>query len=145
MMTPEMRYSFFVFRGLDDSTLSKSMTVVASSARLRNARESLPSQETRLISLGSGRGGKNHHDGSESDTSLSPTNEFSNAPTYRIPVKHSRDLFRPDSSTESNNDQSPVRDRRSNTPRHIGVPDKRSRARDSNNSRSMDMLQSANR
>lgn len=121
------------------------MTVVASSARLRNARESLPSQETRLISRGANRGSKNHHEGSESDTSLSPTNEFSNAPTYRIPVKHSRDIFRPDSSTESNNDPSPVRDRRSNTPRHINAPEgKRSRGRDTNNSRSMDMLQSNN-
>lgn len=131
----------------DDSTLSKSMTVVASSARLRNARENLPSQETRLISRGATRGSKSHqtNEGSESDTSISPTNEFTNAPTYRIPVKHSRDLFRPDSSTESNNDQSPVRDRRSNTPRHIGAPEKRPRGRDSNNSRSMDMLQSNNR
>lgn len=122
------------------------MTVVASSARLRNARESLPSQETRLISRATNRP-KNHHtnEGSESDTSLSPTNEFTNAPTYRIPVKHPRDIFRPDSSTESNNDQSPIRDRRSNTPRHIGVPEKRSRGRESNNSRSMDMLQSNNR
>lgn len=130
----------------DDSTLSKSMTVVASSARLRNARESLPSQETRLISRGASRGPKGHHanEGSESDTSISPTNEFSNAPTYRIPVKHSRDIFRPDSSTESNNDQSPIRDRRSNTPRHIGIPEKRSRGREPNNSRSMDMLQSNN-
>lgn len=132
-----MRPSLFIFLQLEDSTLSKSMTIVASSARLRNARESLPSQETRLISRGGNRASKNHHVGSESDTSLSPTNEFSNAPTYRIPVKHSRDIFRPDSSTESNNDQSPIRDRRSNTPRHI--------SRESNNSHSMDMLQSANR
>lgn len=133
------------FSNADDSTLSKSMTVVASSARLRNARENLPNQETRLISRGAVRGTKNQHEGSESDTSISPTNEFSNAPTYRIPVKHTRDIFRPDSSTESNNDQSPIRDRRSNTPRHIGVPEKRSRGRDSNSSRSMDMLQSNNR
>lgn len=34
-------------------------------------------------------------------------------------IPQSTDLFRPDSSTESNNDNSPVRDRRSNTPRHI--------------------------
>ncbi|KAL7024043.1 hypothetical protein ACKWTF_012881 [Chironomus riparius] len=133
----------------DDSTLSKSMTVVASSARLRNARDNNQSQETRLTTRGNGGGNrsKSHHSkgGSESDTSLSPTNEFSNAPTYRIPVKHSRDLFRPDSSTESNNDNSPIRERRSNTPRHINN-EKRPRAtRDSNNSRSMDMLQSNNR
>lgn len=144
---PFNRFDIFMcfISNADDSTLSKSMTVVASSARLRNARENLPNQETRLISRGAARGTKNHHDGSESDTSISPTNEFSNAPTYRIPVKHSRDIFRPDSSTESNNDQSPIRDRRSNTPRHIGVPEKRSRGRDANNSRSMDMLQSNNR
>lgn len=124
------------------------MTVVASSARLRNARDNNQSQETRLTTRGNGGNrSKSHHSkgGSESDTSLSPTNEFSNAPTYRIPVKHSRDLFRPDSSTESNNDNSPIRERRSNTPRHINN-EKRPRAtRDSNNSRSMDMLQSNNR
>ena len=134
---------------LDDSTLSKSMTVVASSARLRNARDNNQSQETRLITRGNGGGNrsKSHHSkgGSESDTSLSPTNEFSNAPTYRIPVKHSRDLFRPDSSTESNNDNSPIRERRSNTPRHINNEKRPRAARDSNNSRSMDMLQSNNR
>lgn len=31
-----------------------------------------------------------HHVESESDTSGSPTNEFSNAPTYRVPTKSSR-------------------------------------------------------
>jgi hypothetical protein len=127
------------------------MTVVASSARLRNARDNTSSQETRLIARGVNLVGanrsKSHHSskGSESDTSISPTNEFTNAPTYRIPVKHTRDLFRPDSSTESNNDNSPIRERRSNTPRHINN-EKRSRGtRDSSNSRSMDMLQSNNR
>jgi Down syndrome cell adhesion molecule len=130
---------------IDDSTLSKSMTVVASSARLRNARDGT-SQETRLIGRNSGPGSggvrsKNHHSkgGSESDTSLSPTNEFSNAPTYRIPIKHPRELFRPDSSTESN-DISPIRERRSNTPRHLNHEPKRSRTRDP-----MDILQSNNR
>jgi hypothetical protein len=120
------------------------MTVVASSARLRNARDNNPNQETRLISRtpGPGPGGnrKNHRKGgSESDTSLSPTNEFSNAPTYRIPIKHPRELFRPDSSTESN-DISPVRERRSNTPRHLNSDQKRSRQRDP-----MDIMQSNNR
>lgn len=130
---------------LDDSIQSKT---VASSARLRNARENinLPNQETRLISRGVARtNNQQANEGSESDTSISPTNEFCNAPTYRIPVKHSRDIFRPDSSTESNNDQSPVRDRRSNTPRHISIPESRSRCRETNNSRCMDMLQSGNR
>lgn len=87
---------------------------------------------------------------SESDTSISPSTEFSNMPTYRVPCKSSRssdgravvgayaaresgdafaanacyfaDMFRPDSSTESNNDQgSPALERRHNTPRHIGL------------------------
>lgn len=121
------------------------MTVVASSARLRNARDINPSQETRLISRTPGPlqgvNRKNHRKGgSESDTSLSPTNEFSNAPTYRIPIKHPRELFRPDSSTESN-DISPVRERRSNTPRHLNSNEqKRSRTRDP-----IDILQSNNR
>lgn len=126
------------------------MTVVASSARLRNARDNIQNQETSLITRGtaSAKRVKAHHtkDGTESDTSLSPTNEFSNAPTYRIPVKSTRDsLFRADSSTESNNDNSPIRERRTNTPRHISN-EKRPRAtKDSNNSGSMDMLQCSNR
>lgn len=33
------------------------------------------------------------HPESESDTSVSPTNEFSNTPTYRIPAKPSRGNF----------------------------------------------------
>lgn len=121
------------------------MTVVASSARLRNARDNINSQETRLISRNGGKS-QRHCNGSESDTSISPVNEFSNAPTYRIPIKSSRDIFRPDSSTESNNDNSPIRDRRSNTPRHMN--EKRPRSRDPNqtrNSGSLDMLQSNNR
>lgn len=142
---------FVLFRNLfktDDSTLSKSMTVVASSARLRNARDINQTQETRIISRGSaGNRSKSHlcKSGSESDTSLSPTNELSNVPTYRIPVKHSREVFRPDSSTESNNDNSPIRERRSNTPRHINNEARSRACRDSNNSRSMDMLQCDNR
>lgn len=118
------------------------MTVVASSARLRNARDG--NQETRLIGrtpgpLGGNRSKSRSKGGSESDTSLSPTNEFSNAPTYRIPIKHSRELFRPDSSTESN-DISPVRERRSNTPRHLNNDQKRQRTRES-----LDIMQSNNR
>lgn len=121
------------------------MTVVASSARLRNARD-LNNQETRLISR-SGNRTQNHHlnGGSESDTSISPTIEFTNAPTYRIPVKHSREIFRPDSSTESNNDNSPVRDRRSNTPRHIGNENRQRTPKSSRNIQSTDIIQSNNR
>lgn len=138
---------------LDDSTLSKSMTVVAGSARLRNARESLPreSQETRLISRGANHrsaGSKKHRsnneEGSESDTSISPVTDFCNAPTYRIPVKHQRDIFRPDSSTESNQDLSPIRDRRSNTPRHIGASGEKRPRSSSKSSRSLDPLQCSN-
>lgn len=79
---------------------------------------------------------------SGSDTSVSPVNDFSNTPTYRVPTKtsagagvsaghHPKDahqlMFRPDSSTESNNgDQSPVLERRAvagaaGTPRHVVV------------------------
>ncbi len=129
---------------LDDSTLSKSMTIVASSARLRNARDN-PNQETRLIARTPGsvseRSRKSHHKkgGSESDTSLSPTNDFSNAPTYRVPIKHPRELFRPDSSTESN-DISPIRERRSNTPRHLNNDQPKRSRRDQ-----MEILQNSNR
>lgn len=38
------------------------------------------------------------------------------------------EIFRPDSSTESNNDQSPVRDRRVHTPRHIAAAEMRARS-----------------
>lgn len=51
------------------------------------------------------------------------------------------DTFRPDSSTESNNDNSPV-ERRSNTPRHV-TSDVRSRTRPTKpprESKSMDIL-----
>lgn len=71
----------------DDSTLSKSMTVVASNSRHRGG-----PQETRLVGRNGSRS-RNRGDGSESDTSLSPTTEFSNAPTYRVPVKSSRGKF----------------------------------------------------
>lgn len=75
----------------DDSTLSKSMTVVAGSSRYKNSREN-NSQETRLINRNIMR--SNHsHEGSESDNSLSPVNDFSSAPTYRVPIKSSRGEF----------------------------------------------------
>lgn len=77
---------------LDDSTLSKSMTVVASNSRHRASRDN-NNQETRLIERRNGsRSRAKEHDGSESDTSLSPTTDFSNAPTYRVPVKSSRGI-----------------------------------------------------
>lgn len=53
------------------------------------------------------------------------------------------DIFRPDSSTESNNDNSPI-ERRSNTPRHVSA-DMRMRPRSSKSpheSHSMNKLDS---
>lgn len=156
----------------DDSTLSKSMTLMVGSTQHRNATAAAtPSTSS------SGGGSGKHHRGdsasarshhshriaapeSGSDTSASPVNEFSNTPTYRVPTKscgstaasgassrtgghgggggggigvganESMLMFRPDSSTESNNgDHSPVPERRSTatatgTPRH--VPEQRS-------------------
>ncbi|XP_017969064.1 Down syndrome cell adhesion molecule-like protein Dscam2 isoform X1 [Drosophila navojoa] len=106
----------------DESTLSKSMTMVAGSQSGHSKKSS------------GARSAKTGNAGvvaeSESDTSISPSTEFSNMPTYRVPCKSSRssdgravvDMFRPDSSTESNNDQgSPAVERRHNTPRHIGL------------------------
>lgn len=53
-------------------------------------------------------------------------------------------MFRPDSSTESNNENSPVQERRTNTPRHI-ASDVRARTRthqtkQPKESQSMDIL-----
>lgn len=127
----------------DESTLSKSMTIVAGS-QSGHSKKSSGARNTK-----SGNAGVVPE--SESDTSISPSAEFSNMPTYRVPCKSSRssdgravvgayaardfghaiaanacyftDMFRPDSSTESNNDQgSPALERRLNTPRHIGLP-----------------------
>uniref|UniRef100_A0A182P8T3 Fibronectin type-III domain-containing protein n=1 Tax=Anopheles epiroticus TaxID=199890 RepID=A0A182P8T3_9DIPT len=56
---------------------------------------------------------------SESDSS-SPINEFSNAPTFRIPSKTPcSNILHHESSTESIKELSPVRDHRANTPRHV--------------------------
>ncbi|KAK9718889.1 hypothetical protein QE152_g22969 [Popillia japonica] len=54
------------------------------------------------------------------DTSGSPSGDCPTSSNYRVPVKHSRDMFRPDSSTESN-EVSPLTERR-NMPRQITVP-----------------------
>lgn len=66
------------------------MTVVAGSSqiqphRIKGNRES-GSHDSRLINRSKSRS-KENRDESESDTSVSPINEFSNAPTYRVPVK----------------------------------------------------------
>lgn len=65
----------------DESTLSKSMTLVAGSTQGHSKKNSR--SKNRISS--------DHSVGeSESDTSMSPTTEFSNMPTYRVPVKSSR-------------------------------------------------------
>lgn len=68
------------------------MTVVAGSSqlqshKLKGIRDN--SYDTRLVNRNKSKSVHAQHD-SESDTSGSPTNEFSNAPTYRIPIKSSR-------------------------------------------------------
>lgn len=138
------------------------MTMVAGSqsAGKKSSRNSSANNKNSSSSSGMTNGGV--HCESESDTSISPSTEFSNMPTYRVPCKSSSsragdarglyipkhfdgglqaerlhpcfisDMFRPDSSTESNNDQgSPVERARLNTPRHAGagVMDKRGHRR----------------
>ncbi|XP_039965640.1 Down syndrome cell adhesion molecule-like protein Dscam2 isoform X1 [Bactrocera tryoni] len=108
----------------DESTLSKSMTMVAGS-QSGHSKKSGRASSSSGGGGGSGSGvvggpggvGAGAHCESESDMSISPSTEFSNMPTYRVPCKSTRssdgrpaaDMFRPDSSTESNNEQgSPV-------------------------------------
>lgn len=121
------------------------MTIMAGSSQLQSHRN----KSKRDIDMSRNNRSKSrseiappHHHDTESDTSGSPVNEFSNMPTYRVPTKsrggkisflicrililysHATscfaEIFRPDSSTESNNDNSPI-DRRSNTPRHVSA------------------------
>lgn len=57
----------------------------------KNARDN--TYDTRIVSRNKIKSKVQTQSGdSESDTSVSPTNEFSNAPTYRIPIKSSRGL-----------------------------------------------------
>ncbi|XP_037944049.1 uncharacterized protein LOC119676862 [Teleopsis dalmanni] len=114
----------------DESTLSKSMTMVAGSqsGHSKKSTRNDGSRGNKSNSSSSGGANADGHCESESDTSISPSTEFSNMPTYRVPCKSTRgndgrvavDMFRPDSSTESNNDQASPVERRINTPRHIG-------------------------
>lgn len=70
------------------------MTVVAGNSRHRSSRDA-GSADPRLIERRSGnrsRISQKENNGSESDTSQSPTTDFSNAPTYRVPVKSSRGI-----------------------------------------------------
>lgn len=65
----------------DDSTLSKSMTVVAGQSGHSKKSSGARSIKTSITGMVAE---------SESDTSISPNNEFSNMPTYRVPCKSSR-------------------------------------------------------
>ncbi|KRT80459.1 Immunoglobulin, partial [Oryctes borbonicus] len=58
-------------------------------------------------------------DSESDDTSGSPSGDCPTSSNYRVPIKHPRDIFRPDSSTESN-EISPLTERR-NIPRQISV------------------------
>lgn len=89
---------------IDDSTLSKSMTAVAGGSHIMKQIRGDNCYDTRLVGRnksksnlhnqrGVGGGGGSGGGDSESDTSASPINEFSNAPTYRIPVKSSRGTY----------------------------------------------------
>lgn len=74
---------FFV----DDSTLSKSMTIMAGSSQLQSHRSKNKRDVDMRTSRSKSRTELTHHHDTESDTSASPINEFSNMPTYRIPTK----------------------------------------------------------
>lgn len=80
----------FVSMLIDESTLSKSMTIMAGSSQLQSHRSKPTRSESRSGNRNSSRHEITHHDESESDTSASPINEFSNTPTYRVPTKSSR-------------------------------------------------------
>lgn len=72
------------------------MTAVAGSSQLQTHKiksRDNSSYDSRIVTArgkSKSKTNNHHHGDSESDTSCSPTNEFSNAPTYRIPVKSAR-------------------------------------------------------
>lgn len=74
----------------DDLTLSKSMTIVASCSQLQSHRnKNKREMDVNRCNRSKSRNEitKSHHNDSESDTSCSPVNEFSNMSTYRVPTK----------------------------------------------------------
>lgn len=73
----------------DDSTLSKSMTILASNSQVQSNRNKSKRDVdiNRCIKSKSRTEIKSHHNDTESDTSISPINEFSNMSTYRVPTK----------------------------------------------------------
>lgn len=80
---------------LDESTLSKSMTLAAGTSQLQTHRAKanrIIGNDTRLATTRSTSRNEKAQNGSESDTSGSPTDEFSNTPTYRIPTKSTRGI-----------------------------------------------------
>lgn len=66
------------------------MTIMAGSSQLQSHRGKAIRSDSRAGNRNSSRHEIAHHDESESDTSASPINEFSNTPTYRVPTKSSR-------------------------------------------------------
>lgn len=74
----------------DDSTLSKSMTILASNSQVQsNRNKSKRDMDISRCIKSKSRNEitKSHHNDTESDTSISPINEFSNMSTYRVPTK----------------------------------------------------------
>lgn len=71
----------------DDSTLSKSMTIMAGSSQLQSHRNKNKRDIDMRTNRSKSRSELSHQHDTESDTSASPINEFSNMPTYRIPAK----------------------------------------------------------
>lgn len=78
------------------------MTIMAGSSQLQSHRaikHHRDSSEPKVGNRSSSRNEISHRNGggggeSESDTSGSPINDFSNAPTYRIPAKSSRGKYK---------------------------------------------------
>lgn len=67
------------------------MTIMAGSSQLQSHRNKHHrSNEVKGCNRSSSRNEISQQGESESDTSASPINEFSNTPTYRVPTKSSR-------------------------------------------------------
>lgn len=85
----KIRSSPIIFK-VDDTTLSKSMTIMAGGSQLQAHR----AKAKRDMEMSRNNRSKSrteiqqvHRNDSESDTSGSPINEFSNMSTYRVPTK----------------------------------------------------------
>lgn len=72
---------------VDDSTLSKSMTIMAGSSQLQTHRNKNKRDSDARSNRSKSRNEIAHHPDTESESSGSPINEFSNMSTYRVPTK----------------------------------------------------------